>query len=68
MEYANFHRIFERLVFLFNTCDTFLRKNESTKKMVHDIATNIVSKEMMASIVVKFQSYISIVIDERLID
>lgn len=70
LEDFNFHRIFERLVALFNFCNNFLRKHENPElgKMAQQMIVACTTKEMLQSTILKFQSYISIVIIEKIIN
>ena len=67
MEDYNFHRIFERVVELFNYSNEFLRKSEDPE-FVHNMVTLVMQKDMMLSTVQKFQSYLCIVIMEKIFD
>lgn len=70
MEDYNFHRIFEDLVHMFNNCYDFLRRNEDLESecLAIDMAVACMNKEMMTNTVLKFQSYISIVIMEKIFE
>lgn len=70
MEDYNFHKIFENLVQMFNNCYDFLRRNEEfeSENLAIDMVVACMNKEMMGSTVLKFQSYISIVIMEKIFE
>lgn len=73
MEDYNFHSTFERIVELFGVSNDYLRKEEITvgkqkENICHLMVKYIVSKEMMISTIQKFQSYICIVIMEKIFD
>ena len=69
MEDYNFHKIFENLVQMFNNCYDFLRRNEKDEdNLAISMAVACMNKEMMANTVLKFQSYISIVIMEKIFE